>query len=83
MMRESVRLPYTSGEQPELSPCPFCGSDVIEFYEHSYSKEFAATCCACGCEGPKRPALAEAARLWNARAMNETQNEIYGPSQAQ
>jgi len=52
----------------QLSACPFCASSDVEFYEHIYSKQFAAMCNACGAEGPCRQDYREAGQLWNRRA---------------
>lgn len=50
-----------------LSPCPFCGSSDVRFYELVYARHFAVMCQGCGAEGPRRPSHDEAGRLWNRR----------------
>jgi Lar family restriction alleviation protein len=61
------RKPADAVPELGLSPCPFCASTNVGFYEHVYAHHFAVMCNLCGSEGPQRPSCEEAGRLWNRR----------------
>ena len=65
--REDSRRHLPQMPDLPLSPCPFCGSGDVRFYEHVYAQQFAAMCHACGAEGPRRQTYQDAGRLWNCR----------------
>jgi Lar family restriction alleviation protein len=67
MDQEKGRKPADPIPELELSPCPFCASTNLGFYEHVYAQHFAVTCNLCGAEGPSRPNCEEAGRMWNRR----------------
>ena len=59
--------PVGAGMKPPSRPCPFCGSSDLFYFEHTYSKDFAIACRACGAQGPKRRSPRKARQLWDAR----------------
>lgn len=56
-------------ETPELTPCPFCGSDHVRVFSGIIApRGFRVWCEQCHTEGPLQPTRNEAAAKWNARA---------------
>lgn len=54
----------------ELKPCPFCGSETVNFAEID-SSFFAAVCGTCGAQGEQMATIREAVDAWNMRAGDE------------
>ena len=50
------------------TPCPFCASSDLGFYEYVYARHFTVMCKACGGQGPRRISPDEALQVWNRRA---------------
>ena len=80
-----MRVPQTKGSKrvSELKPCPFCGSDALEF-EFAQDNPAAAAYveCECGARGPlvnwedgKLARLLDARDEWNTRHV-ESENSV-------
>lgn len=52
----------------DCAPCPFCGSETLEFVTDTYGFAtcYAVQCHACDARGPACREYARAAELWNA-----------------
>ena len=59
-------------QNPELRPCPFCGSSDLEIFDEVLTGEtepvYWVGCNACGGDGGMTADIASAIRLWNRRA---------------
>ena len=53
---------------PELLPCPFCGSDDVNLYVSRWSMEIYVQCNTCLCRGPEQVEGDIAILDWNNRA---------------
>jgi len=60
-----------------LESCPFCGSNDVRQYGHSYSHHFAFACATCGGHGPQRMSPALAAEAWNSRGDDQKRNDAF------
>lgn len=52
----------------EVAPCPFCGSESLEFISdaYGYATRYTVQCHACNARGPASPEYAQAVERWNA-----------------
>ena len=56
--------------KPELKPCPFCGSFMVELENRQIMGEH-VDCLNCGVEGPIADCEKDAFDFWNTRAGEE------------